>query len=276
MSMMVAAGETLSVRNVRRPKATALRRRVKAEVIDRDVQEFCAKSRTLVPSAAGRRQLSRFVAGVKSLGLWGNGVLFPLPQGRRCVSGNTVFSLGGMGAANGTRSNGRLNPTGFFTGSAGEDTGVITASIPGKASFLDFHVIYVTRKTSISPSNQRHVDLGEIELREKSGNTGDLFLSDGTVEAQHIGLEANRHQIYQAGNSAGTFYIQSESVARATAATSVATFSNENMWLSRDSNNGNQYLGTTSFFGILNLSRTDAQAKQLEKLLRDTLLEDLV
>ena len=264
------------MRNMRRPKATALRRRVKAEEIDRDVQEFCAKSRTLVPSAAGRRQLSRFVAGIKSLGLWGNGVFLPLRRGQRCVSGATIFSLGGLGAANGTISNGRLDPNGFFTASSGGNAGVITAAIPGKASFSDFHVIYVTRKTFISPNNERHVDLGEIELREKSGSTGDLYLSDQTIEARHIGLEQYRHAIYQAGNSAGTFYIQSDFVARATAATSVATFSNDNVWLSRDSAGANQYLGTTSFFGMLNVSRTDAQARQIQKLLRDTLLEDLV
>jgi hypothetical protein len=55
-----------------------------------------------VTSTAGKQQISRFVTGVKDLGLWSNMVCWPLRSSQNAGTGTTAYSLGGLGTFNGT------------------------------------------------------------------------------------------------------------------------------------------------------------------------------
>ena len=66
-----------------------------------------------------RKQLRDFSAGVNDLGLWNSMVCWPLRSSQNYGSGDTVFSLGGLGTFNGTRVNG---PTWGADGIAGNGT----------------------------------------------------------------------------------------------------------------------------------------------------------
>jgi hypothetical protein len=59
-----------------------------------------------VTNTAGRQQISRFVTGVKDLGLWSNMVCWPLRSSQNAGTGTTAYSLGGLTTANGTLVNG--------------------------------------------------------------------------------------------------------------------------------------------------------------------------
>jgi hypothetical protein len=80
-----------------------------------------------VTNTAGRQQISRFVTGVKDLGLWSSMVCWPLRSSQNAGTGTTAYSLGGYGTYNGT-----------FTGLASwsgsglvlNSDAVVTATIP--------------------------------------------------------------------------------------------------------------------------------------------------
>jgi hypothetical protein len=68
---------------------------------DADATAFAAAS-----GATDVAALSAFVKGVKELGLWSNMVCWPLRSSQNAGTGTTAFSLGGLGAYNGTLVNG--------------------------------------------------------------------------------------------------------------------------------------------------------------------------
>jgi hypothetical protein len=55
-----------------------------------------------VTNTAGRQQISRFVTGIKDLGLYNNMVCWPLRSSQNAGTGTTAYSLGGLGTFNGT------------------------------------------------------------------------------------------------------------------------------------------------------------------------------
>jgi hypothetical protein len=59
-----------------------------------------------VTNTAGRQQISRFVTGIKDLGLWSSMVCWPLRSSQNAGTGTTAYSLGGLGTYNGTLTNG--------------------------------------------------------------------------------------------------------------------------------------------------------------------------
>lgn len=68
---------------------------------DADATAFAAAS-----GATDVAALSAFVKGIKELGLWNNMVCWPLRSSQNAGTGDTVYSLGGLGTYDGTRVNG--------------------------------------------------------------------------------------------------------------------------------------------------------------------------
>lgn len=66
-----------------------------------------------VTSTAGRQQVSRFVTGVKNLGLWNSMVCWPLRSSQNAGTGTTAYSLGGLQTSNATMSGGSWLADGF-------------------------------------------------------------------------------------------------------------------------------------------------------------------
>lgn len=73
--------------------------------LDREALSFCAAS-----GATDKRGISDFVRGIKALGLWDSLVCWPLRSSQNSggadPTNTTVYSLGGLGTFNGTRTNG--------------------------------------------------------------------------------------------------------------------------------------------------------------------------
>lgn len=67
------------------------------EEVDPDVQAYLD-----LTGATARWALQSFVVGVKALGLWDNMVCWPMRLAQNKNTGDTVYSLGGLGTYNGT------------------------------------------------------------------------------------------------------------------------------------------------------------------------------
>lgn len=277
MSLMVAAGETLSVRNVRRPKATALRRRVKAEEIDRDVQEFCAKSRTLVPSAAGRRQLSRFVAGMRSLNLWKDAVCWPMRRGQRAVTGSTLHSLGGWQVADATATSTGLAEDGYNFSAAGSPSTSFSVTVAGLSALTNFHVILGSRMNSPSAANEgTFADMNPIKIIQPANNTGFVQIQGGAVVAS-AGTTTSAHGAYQFGRTDSiVLHAQRNFTTRTTAGTYSTAITSDNMTLGNTISSPSAKLaGVISFAAILRVGVDTSTANTICKLVLDTLLKGI-
>ena len=108
-----------------------------------------------VTNTAGRQQISRFVTGVKDLGLWSSMVCWPLRSTQNAGTGTTAYSLGGLGSYNGTLTNG---PT------WGADGIVLTSTshqiiLPDDASLYNLRTGFAVFNPSSSADNQRIIEI---------------------------------------------------------------------------------------------------------------------
>jgi hypothetical protein len=72
-----------------------------ASSFDNDARTFINTS-----GATDRAAINHFVKGIKRLGLWSDMVCWPLRSAQNAGTGSTAYSLGGLGAYNGTLVNG--------------------------------------------------------------------------------------------------------------------------------------------------------------------------
>jgi len=107
--------------------------------LDIDALLFCERS-----GARDVGRISEFVRGIKKLGLWNSMVCWPLRSSQNYGSGDTVFSLGGLGTFNGTRVNG---PT---WGSDGMEFATDTATGRDKHITIPFTVFDIRANTTFS------------------------------------------------------------------------------------------------------------------------------
>lgn len=92
-----------------------------------------------VTDATAKQQISDFVVGIKALGLWSNMVSWPLRSSQNKGSGTTAYSLGGLGAFNGTLTNGPTWGTDGIAFDGTNDyiiTGVEISDYPSGVSIL--------------------------------------------------------------------------------------------------------------------------------------------
>jgi hypothetical protein len=101
--------------------------------LDADAAAYIARS-----GATDRAAINAFVRGVKALGLWNNMVCWPLRSSQNAGTGDTVYSLGGLGKFNGTLVNGPTRGADGVTFDGSND--LITVSVPFPASFTFFVV----------------------------------------------------------------------------------------------------------------------------------------
>jgi len=79
-----------------------------------------------ITSATPRQQIRDFAKGVNDLGLWNSMVCWPLRSSQNYGSGDTVYSLGGLGTFNGTRVNGPTWETYGIQFTAGSPSQAVT------------------------------------------------------------------------------------------------------------------------------------------------------
>ena len=110
-----------------------------------------------VSKTDAKQQISRFVTGIKDLGLWSSMVCWPLRSSQNAGTGTTAYSLGGLGTFNGTLVGG---PT-------------------WGADFVDFATdgTRMTTAISVAASPVAAMFVGKSEA--DAGNNASVFLTAG-------------------------------------------------------------------------------------------------
>ena len=142
---------------------------------DADATAFAAAS-----GATDAAALSAFVKGVKELGLWNSMVCWPLRSSQNAGTGDTVYSLGGLGTFNGTRVNGPAwGADGIDIDAAISPTPSISIDPSPLSDFANGHSWFVVMKpTGPSPMSGVAVDQW-IATQATSG--GGTLLQAGSV-----------------------------------------------------------------------------------------------
>ena len=97
----------------------------KAGFYDRDARNYFARAG--VKSGLAKDQISRFVKGIKKLGLWNNMVCWPLRSSQNAGTGTTAYSMGGLQSSNATMSGGSWLSDGFSLSSTQQGSSTLSA-----------------------------------------------------------------------------------------------------------------------------------------------------
>lgn len=108
-----------------------------------------------VTNTAGRQQISRFVTGIKDLGLWSDMVCWPLRSSQNAGTGTTAYSLGGLGTFNGTLANGPTwGADGIVLSSTSHEI-----TLPDNASLYNLRTGFAVFNPSSAADNQRIIEI---------------------------------------------------------------------------------------------------------------------
>jgi hypothetical protein len=178
---------------------------------DPDAREYCIQA-----GAIDRAAINHFVKGIKRLGLWSSMVCWPLRSAQNAGTGSTAYSLGGLGAYNGTLVNG---PT---WGADGVDFSAVTSQTKTDALGLPtfpMSSIVVGRRVSGSGSAQwEYINTTtnrSIAKRPYQNNSagigisgvGYIMLVDVNAQTLTDNFEAVTAIVPSATNSAAEFFI---------------------------------------------------------------------
>ena len=231
-----------------------------------------------ITAATPRKQIRDFSAGVNDLGLWNSMVCWPLRSSQNYGSGNTVFSLGGLGTYNATMFN---NPTrgadgintvatNAYIGSIGLTINLATDtysifSVSKRTVTTDYHYIWI-RGTAASgpsfrsgPSNEPYRYYGD-----NAGTSLATITSGGPSTATHALLISK----------SGTSSINTSFNGGTFVATSISGLSNTGSSGTLDMGNSASWVATAtrSFEAIFNGSTVSQdQSTALYALYKDTL-----
>lgn len=236
-----------------------------------------------ITNTTGKQQISRFVIGIKYLGLWGNMVCWPLRSEQNRGSGTTAYSLGGYATYNATLTNG---PTWSSSGIVFNNTSK-QLDLTYSSSMLSLLSSYSVFYSTSTAANQHHFRLdngsasGYYLYHKFDGQAG--FGSAGVYgnttrnsssgnpnqnQSRSINLTTFQSSAYSIGNTSDTTYqdgslavsgFQTGLPARNPSGTPSATMALNS--LSR----------THAFQAVFNLTLTDSQNSQLNSLYKTTL-----
>lgn len=150
-----------------------------------------------VTSTAGRQQVSRFVTGIKDLGLWNSMVCWPLRSSQNAGTGTTAYSLGGLGTFNGTLNN---SPTWTANGIQNNNTNQ-SMTVPDDPNVYNLRSCMAVFNPSSSSINQRLFDIQDDATAQ---GWYCLFLFDGGSGGERgakIGLTRNSNASMNAPNT---------------------------------------------------------------------------
>lgn len=155
-----------------------------------------------VTSTAGRQQISRFVTGIKDLGLWSNMACWPLRSSQNAGTGTTAYSLGGLGTFNGTLTNGPTwtsNGIDFDGSNDFISTGLGNVYSSGISILVGFNPdnIAVDDFTAIISNQQTNPPYPTFDIRRISGSTINASVTiDGTERALTLGDVMNGNSYF--------------------------------------------------------------------------------
>jgi hypothetical protein len=116
-----------------------------------------------ISAATPRQQIRDFAKGVNDLGLWNSMVCWPLRSSQNAATGDIMYSLGGLGAFNGTMVNGPTRGAdGMTFASASTQRIDISTSLVFSPTTVPWNAMSVQNATSISGSHGNVFGRGKI------------------------------------------------------------------------------------------------------------------
>lgn len=170
-----------------------------ASSFDPDARAFVQTS-----GATDRAALNFFVKGIKRLGLWDDMICWPLRSAQNAGTGSTAYSLGGLGAYNGTLVNGPTwGADGIsFTGSS-QSVSLplisIASVISSSGGYSSFSVIDFISRSSVNSNFTNRINTkitggqlftdsnGENLRAAQASDTGERFTTQNLVTGSFVG-----------------------------------------------------------------------------------------
>jgi hypothetical protein len=151
-----------------------------------------------ISDATPRQQIRDFAKGVNDLELWNSMVCWPLRSSQNAGTGDTVYSLGGLGTFNGTRVNGPAWTADGLTFDATNES----VQLPDNANLYNARSGMVAFKTTNSASNQQLI---EFQSALSSADWYYLFRFQGTAAdgASGVRLAMTRSGTASGNDNAG-------------------------------------------------------------------------
>jgi hypothetical protein len=228
-----------------------------------------------ISDSTPRQQIRDFAKGVNDLGLWNSMVCWPLRSSQNYGSGTTAFSLGGLGAYNGTLVNG---PTWGVDGVTFPRTGAthISATRPIGSAAADAYSVFSVHTQLVEDANFRALWLGRDASNDRMfvRTTGDGF---GASNVAGVSAPANIDGTHSTALTAGAgdtgkaiaAYKDGENTG---SATGNATGTNSVYYIGGLAGDATRSFGfPIAFNGAFNLELSSAQVAALHALYRTTL-----
>jgi hypothetical protein len=231
-----------------------------------------------VINTAGRQQISRFVTGVKDLGLWSSMVCWPLRSTQNAGTGTTAYSLGGFGTYNGTLVNG---PTWQTDGVLFNRTLAthISASRPIGTAASSAYSIFSVHVNFVEDAQYRALWIGRDASNDRMffRTTGDAFSASnfGVTAPSPVDGTHSTVLVAQAGDTPKSALSYKDGVV-ATTGSGNATGTNTIYLIGGDGTLSTRSFGfPIAFNGAFNLALSAAQILQIHTLYKTTLGQGL-
>lgn len=228
-----------------------------------------------VTSTAGRQQVSRFVTGIKDLGLWNNMVCWPLRSSQNAGTGTTAYSLGGLGIYNGTLANGPTWGSNGVNFDGSDD--YISTNLTSALS--EFSFLLVSKNTNLTGAQAEITKDNADAVRESAfllagGNYAfrvwnpsfnPLFVAAGTTNRKFIACRA----------SSSVFKARLNNNSDTSGTTGALTTGSDAIWIGAQSNNSAFFNGEMSFASVFNTALSDSNTSSIYSLIKTTIGQEL-
>ena len=234
-----------------------------------------------VTSTSGRQQISRFVTGIKDLGLWSSMVCWPLRSSQNAGTGTTAYSLGGLGTYNGTLTNG---PTWGADGVIfdGVDDYILgSSSISTNNTATIFYCgIHATMTGSQKAVHVNKIEIGKAESASFGIEGAQIlppFSTVGRTTAISGFGSGVRHTATGVYNPLSTTMIRFYNGAskETNASATYGTFEAQGIFIGTRLNGNSNFNGTISVAVYLNSVLSDSNVSSLHTLYKTTLGQGL-
>lgn len=235
-----------------------------------------------VTNTAGRQQISRFVTGIKDLGLWNNMVCWPLRSSQNAGTGTTAYSLGGLGTYNGTLTNGPTWGSNGIVFDGIDDLISISSSISTNNLGSIFYCgIHATMSESQKAINVNRIEIGKAEEASFGIEAGVLvspFPNVGrstTISGLGEGIFYTASAVFNpASSTIARFY--NGGLKQNNSSATYGTFELENaVYIGARRPSNSNFNGTIAFAAYFNSALTDANCLNLYNQYKSTLGQEL-
>jgi hypothetical protein len=257
-----------------------------ASSFDNDARTFINTS-----GAADRAAINHFVKGIKRLGLWDDMVCWPLRSAQNAGTGSTAYSLGGLGAYNGTLVNGPTWGVDGLTilGSSNQSVTIGDDAVLKRSTQVGLALVLSTSSSAnfstfgclLGKTPGGAGFLHNYQFQENTGLRNISFnLGDGTSlttsRSANIGSNTDKHFLLGSALAGGQTKLKHNSNAISSTSNLLAQFNTTNDTLKFNLGGGTHPAGGEfSFGGLFSTELTDSEMKEIYSLYKSTLGQGL-